>query len=113
MFGPDNILLQAYSSYFVPLKAGHSVEIADETGQMLSVVLQVLLALIFVVFVVLLALCLLQRYTKQVAEAQGVEMTLRNSFRYECNCISDLSVVCMRITSLSPFPLFVFPSSAI
>ncbi|KAF4532910.1 hypothetical protein B566_EDAN001514 [Ephemera danica] len=82
VFGPDKSLLQAYSNYFVPLKAGPSVMLADKTSQMLLVIVQVLLGLMLVVFVLLLSLCLLQRYTKQVAEAQGVEMTLRNSFRW-------------------------------
>jgi hypothetical protein len=81
VFGPDKSLLQAYSNYFVPLKAGPSVMLADETGQLLLIIVQVLLGLMLVVFVLLLSLCLLQRYSKQVAEAQGVEMTLRNSFR--------------------------------
>lgn len=45
------------------------------------VLIQVMIVLILVVLILLLSLCLLQRYTKQVAEAQGVEISLRNSLR--------------------------------
>ncbi|PSN55870.1 Tyrosine-protein phosphatase 69D [Blattella germanica] len=71
----------AYSGYFMPLNPGPQVFQAAEQSQVLALVLQVLCALILIVLVLLLSLCLLQRYTKQVAEAQGVEMTLTNSFR--------------------------------
>lgn len=40
-----------------------------------------MIALILLVLILLVSLCLLQRYTKQVAEAQGVEISLRNSLR--------------------------------
>ena len=82
VFGPEQMLLPAYSGYFVALNPGPQVLEAAEQSQVLALVLQVLCALILIVLVLLLSLCLLQRYTKQVAEAQGVEMTLTNSFRY-------------------------------
>jgi cytochrome bd-type quinol oxidase subunit 2 len=82
VFGPGQMLLPAYSGYFVALNPGPQVLQAAEQSQVLALVLQVLCALILIVLVLLLSLCLLQRYTKQVAEAQGMEMTLTNSFRY-------------------------------
>jgi protein-tyrosine phosphatase len=82
VFGPEQMLLPAYSGYFVALNPGPQVLEAAEQSQVLALVLQVLCALILIVLVLLLSLCLLQRYTKQVAEAQGVEMTLTNSLRY-------------------------------
>ena len=82
VFGPEQTLLPAYSGYFIALNPGPQVFQAAEQSQVLALVLQVLCALILIVLVLLLSLCLLQRYTKQVAEAQGVEMTLTNSFRY-------------------------------
>jgi len=42
---------------------------------------QVICALMLVVLVLLATLCLLQRYNKQVAESQGVELSIRTSFR--------------------------------
>ncbi|KAJ9581021.1 hypothetical protein L9F63_023808, partial [Diploptera punctata] len=80
VYGPEQTLLPAYSGYFVALNPGPQVFHAAEQSQVLALVLQVLCALILIVLVLLLSLCLLQRYTKQVAEAQGVEMTLTNSF---------------------------------
>jgi protein-tyrosine phosphatase len=82
VFGPEQMLLPAYSGYFMVLKPGPQILQAAEQSQVLALVLQVLCALILIVLVLLLSLCLLQRYTKQVAEAQGVEMTLTSSFRY-------------------------------
>nr|CAD7424727.1 unnamed protein product [Timema monikensis] len=84
VMGVGNTLLPAYSSYFGALNPGPHVLHAAESSQVLTVILQVLCALILVVLVLLAALCFLQRYTKQVAEAQGVEMTLTNTFRHLC-----------------------------
>uniref|UniRef100_A0A1B6CKV8 protein-tyrosine-phosphatase n=1 Tax=Clastoptera arizonana TaxID=38151 RepID=A0A1B6CKV8_9HEMI len=81
VYGENKGLLLAYSSYFETLQPGPQVFHAEESSQFFTIVLQVLCALIFVVLMLLVSLCLLQRYTKQVAEAQGVEMTLRSSFR--------------------------------
>ncbi|XP_046406148.1 tyrosine-protein phosphatase 69D [Ischnura elegans] len=84
VLGPNNSVYTAYSDYFPQLNPGPQVIIAESSSQLVSIILQVLCAIIFVVLILLLAICLLQRYTKQVAEAQGVEMTLRNSFRHLC-----------------------------
>jgi protein-tyrosine phosphatase len=92
VFGPEQMLLPAYSGYFVSLNPGPQVLEAAEQSQVLALVLQILCALILIVLVLLLSLCLLQRYTKQVAEAQGVEMTLTNSFRYFTVIISTTEV---------------------
>jgi len=93
VFGPEQMLLPAYSGYFVALNPGPQVLEAAEQSQVLALVLQVLCALILVVLVLLLSLCLLQRYTKQVAEAQGVEMTLTNSFRHLCRSLRGRHVL--------------------
>ncbi|XP_071455284.1 tyrosine-protein phosphatase 69D [Hetaerina americana] len=84
VLGPGNTVYTAYSDYFPQLNPGPQVEKAESSSQLISIILQVLCGIIFVVLILLLAICLLQRYTKQVAEAQGVEMTLRNSFRHLC-----------------------------
>lgn len=77
--------LTAYSNYFSILNPGPQVLEAPST-QVLGIVIQILCALILVVLLLLMALCVLHRYTKQVAHAQGIEMiTFRNSFRYEIN----------------------------
>ncbi|PNF23076.1 Tyrosine-protein phosphatase 69D [Cryptotermes secundus] len=93
VFGPEQMLLPAYSGYFMVLKPGLQVLQAAEQSQVLALVLQVLCALILIVLVLLLSLCLLQRYTKQVAEAQGVEMTLTNSFRHLCRSLRGRHVL--------------------
>ncbi|GLH05083.1 Tyrosine-protein phosphatase 69D [Gryllus bimaculatus] len=95
VFGPNHSLLPAYSDYFEPLQPGPGPEAlaASDTPQVLAVVLQVLCALVLVVLVLLVSLCLLQRYTKQVAEAQGVEMTLTNSFRHLCRSLRGRHVL--------------------
>lgn len=75
--------LTAYSNYFSILNPGPQVLEAPST-QVLGIVIQILCALILVVLLLLMALCVLHRYTKQVAHAQGIEMiTFRNSFRYK------------------------------
>ncbi|XP_069693184.1 tyrosine-protein phosphatase 69D isoform X2 [Periplaneta americana] len=93
VFGPEQTLLPAYSGYFVALNPGPQVLQAAEQSQVLALVLQVLCALILIVLVLLISLCLLQRYTKQVAEAQGVEMTLTNSFRHLCRSLRGRHVL--------------------
>ncbi|XP_063218858.1 tyrosine-protein phosphatase 69D isoform X2 [Bacillus rossius redtenbacheri] len=79
--GAESSQLSAYSGYFRTLSAGPEVLQADESPQVLVIVLQVLCGLVLVVLLLLLSLCTLQHYTKQVAEAQGVEMTFTSSFR--------------------------------
>lgn len=76
------LVIPAYSDYFVLLNPGPEFPFAPGAFDILGVVIQLFCGLILVVLFLLLSLCLLHRYTKQVAQAQGVEMmTLRNSFR--------------------------------
>lgn len=73
--------LTAYSNYFAVLTPGPTVFEAP-SNQALGIVIQILCGLILIVVILLMALCLLHRYSKQVAHVQGVEMiTFRNSFR--------------------------------
>ncbi|KAG8262141.1 C6 finger domain-containing protein, variant [Homalodisca vitripennis] len=81
MFGGEEVLIPAYSSYFETLQPGPQVFHAAESSQFLTIILEVMIVLILVVLILLVSLCLLQKYTKQVAEAQGVEISLRNSLR--------------------------------
>lgn len=81
VLGSQKSMIPAYSGYFVVLNPGPQVLQATESTTIV-IILQVLCALMLVVLVLLAALCLLQRYTKQVAESQGVEMNLRTSFRH-------------------------------
>ncbi|XP_068082268.1 tyrosine-protein phosphatase 69D isoform X2 [Anabrus simplex] len=87
VYGVNRTLLPAYSDYFEQLNPGPEVTQAAESSQVLAIVLQLLCALILLVLVLLVSLCLLQRYTKQVAQVQGVEMTLTNSFRHLCRSL--------------------------
>ncbi|XP_046682093.1 tyrosine-protein phosphatase 69D isoform X2 [Homalodisca vitripennis] len=81
VFGGEEVLIPAYSSYFETLQPGPQVFHAAESSQFLTIILEVMIVLILVVLILLVSLCLLQKYTKQVAEAQGVEISLRNSLR--------------------------------
>lgn len=81
VLGNQKSMIPAYSGYFVVLNPGPQVLHATESTTIVTI-LQVLCALMLVILVFLAALCLLQRYTKQVAESQGVEMNLRTSFRH-------------------------------
>ncbi|KAL1455691.1 hypothetical protein WDU94_009768 [Cyamophila willieti] len=47
----------------------------------------VVCVIVFLLLLVLIAIYLLQRYTKKVAENQNVEMTLRNSLRHICRTL--------------------------
>ncbi|XP_039298297.1 tyrosine-protein phosphatase 69D [Nilaparvata lugens] len=87
VFGGKQVFLPAYSSYFEALNPGPQVLQAIQPNPMLNNVLQVACVLLFVILVLVVVLYLLQRYTKQVAEAQGVEMSLRNSFRHLCRSL--------------------------
>lgn len=82
----DNSVIPAYSSYFAALKPGPQVYQA-RSSYAIKLLFQVLLVFIFIMLALIIGLCMLQRYTKQVAEAQGVEMTLRNSFRHFCRSL--------------------------
>ncbi|XP_054290897.1 tyrosine-protein phosphatase 69D-like [Macrosteles quadrilineatus] len=81
VFGGEQVLIPAYTSYFETLQPGPQVLHAAESSQFLTIILEVMIVLILIVLILLVSLCLLQRYTKQVAEAQGVEISLRNSLR--------------------------------
>ncbi|KAJ1525691.1 hypothetical protein ONE63_008902 [Megalurothrips usitatus] len=72
---------EATTQYLPVTSPGQTVAFAAESNTIVTI-LQVLCALMLVILVILTALCLLQRYTKQVAESQGVEMNLRTSFRH-------------------------------
>ncbi|XP_049806614.1 tyrosine-protein phosphatase 69D [Schistocerca nitens] len=89
VYGEGRALLPAYSSYLTTLSPGPGPAAlrAEPSQHVLSLVLQLLCALTVIMLVLLLSLCLLQRYTKHVAEAQGVEMTLANSFRHLCRSL--------------------------
>ncbi|XP_026471898.1 tyrosine-protein phosphatase 69D-like [Ctenocephalides felis] len=93
------LVIPAYSDYFVLLNPGPEFPFAPGAFDILGVVIQLFCGLILVVLFLLLSLCLLHRYTKQVAQAQGVEMmTLRNSFRHLCRSLRGRH----QLVSLSP-----------
>lgn len=81
VLGNQKSMIPAYSGYFIVLNPGPQVLQATESTTIVMI-LQVLCALMLVILFLLASLCLLQRYTKQVAESQGVEMNLRTSFRH-------------------------------
>ncbi|CAG9828512.1 unnamed protein product [Diabrotica balteata] len=74
------LFLAAYSNYLDMMNPGPEVVAAPTTGT-LSLIVQILCALVVVILILLGALCILHRYTKQ-AHAQAVEMiTFRTSLR--------------------------------
>lgn len=81
-------VLTTYSNYFNVLTPGPPVVEAPVNQTFGVIVIQVLCGLVLVVLILIMALCLLHRYSKQVAHVQGIEMiTFRNSFRYLCRSL--------------------------
>lgn len=112
VYGGEQVLLPAYSSYFETLQPGPQVYHAADSSQFLTIILQVLCTLILLVLILLVSLCLLQRYTKQVAEAQGVEMTLRNSFRHLCRSLRGSHLpVSSNPPDMAPIPASQLPAA--
>lgn len=59
-----------------------------DNAKYLSLALKILCGVVLVAIIFIPAICLLHKYTKQVARAQGAEMiTLRNSFRQLCRSL--------------------------
>ncbi|XP_065213530.1 tyrosine-protein phosphatase 69D isoform X3 [Planococcus citri] len=86
----DGQFIPGYSPYFSILQPGPDLsEESDDAAAILlqNISFQILCGMIVISIMMLAAFCLLQHYTKQVAEAQGVEMTLRNSFRRWCRSL--------------------------
>ena len=74
------------SPYMVSRKPGQMSE-RIEVNTVLVSVLGVLAGLVLVAVILLIVLYVLRRYSKQVANQQGVEMDLKNTFRHLCSTL--------------------------
>ncbi|XP_044741511.1 tyrosine-protein phosphatase 69D [Chrysoperla carnea] len=71
------------ASDFIPISA-----LNDTSLEPLGLVTQIICGILLIAIIFIPAICILHKYTKQVARAQGAEMiTLRNSFRQLCRSL--------------------------
>ncbi|XP_059488748.1 tyrosine-protein phosphatase 69D isoform X2 [Neocloeon triangulifer] len=85
--GPDNTMLQTFSNYFTAIRPNSHVIVADTHTDILSLALNITMALLVLVLILLLSICLVTRYSKSIADQQGVELSLRESFRHLCQSL--------------------------
>jgi hypothetical protein len=78
--------LQIFSNYFTSIRPNNHVIVGEPESNMLTVALNVTLALLVLVLILLVSICLVTRYSKSMAGQQGGEMSLRDSFRYVYTC---------------------------
>jgi len=81
VYGPDETKLQIFSNYFTAIRPNSHVIVSESGTDFLTVALNITLALLVLVLILLLSICLVTRYSKSIAGQQGVEMSLRDSFR--------------------------------
>ncbi|CAB3382748.1 Hypothetical predicted protein [Cloeon dipterum] len=98
VYGPDNSMLQTFSNYFTAIRPNSHVIVASGYNEFLTLGHNITIALLVLVLILALAVCLVTRYSKSIADQQGVELTLRESFRaILCNKgYSEVEMVCGR-----------------